>query len=207
MVRHGYIVVGAEQENPSQINCMDWHNEDIAQIPWHQRQVKAAPRANGYWMIEAERPGRYEFTPRQQPAVAAFPIQAARACVRVGEQEAEAAIPDGATRVSLTVTLKAGPARLQTWLQDDDSGRSRGAYFVEVRCLDQDDGAGVSARLQSPMCRVRGERTCRDWSETRLRRIRLEPAPASARKSTSSLFTGGAKKPRGIRGAGRGSGS
>jgi arylsulfatase A-like enzyme len=136
MARYAYLVVGADQENPTEINCMDWHDDDVHNIPWNQRQILAAPRANGYWMIEAERPGRYEFTLRQQPAVAAFPIQGARACLKVGGHEAVAPISAGATAVTLTLTLPAGPAKMQTWFADENGVDLRGAFFVTVCYLD-----------------------------------------------------------------------
>lgn len=133
LARHGHIVVGAEQENPAAINCMDWHDNDIKNIPFNQRLIKEAPWANGYWMIETTRPGRYEFTLRQQPEIAQFPLEAVQARLVVGGKEATVAVPAGATSVTLTLDLPAGPARMQTWLVDGASGRSRGAFFVEVR--------------------------------------------------------------------------
>jgi arylsulfatase A-like enzyme len=133
MGRHGYLVVGSDQENPTEINCMDWHDDDVRNIPWNQRQIAASPPANGYWMIEAERPGRYEFTLRQQPAVASFPIRGVRARIKVGDQEAAAEIPPGATDVTLTLTLPAGPAKMQTWFVDEEAADLRGAFFVTAR--------------------------------------------------------------------------
>lgn len=133
--RYGYIVVGSDHENPSLINCMDWHNADVRQIPWNQAQVKEARWANGYWMIEVARAGRYEFTLRQEPPEADYPIQANRARISVGDLQTDAAIAAGATSVRLALTLPAGPARMQTWFFDPSSGKSRGAFFVEVRRL------------------------------------------------------------------------
>jgi hypothetical protein len=134
--RHALLLVGSEVENPSVINCMDWHNDDVRSIPWNQAQVKDAPWANGYWMIEVVRPGRYEFTLRQQPPAADFALQATRARIAVGDQEAAVGIAAGATHASLTLSLPAGPAKLQTWLIDGPSGKSRGAFFVSVRRLE-----------------------------------------------------------------------
>jgi len=131
--RYGYIVVGSPHENPAVINCMDWHDDDIRNIPWNQRQVEAAPWANGYWMIELAAPGRYEFTLRQQPEVAHFPMAAAQARLVVGGREARAVVPAGATGVTLTLDLPAGPAKLQSWLTDEVAGKSRGAFFIEIR--------------------------------------------------------------------------
>ena len=138
LLRHGYIVVGSEHENPAQLNCMDWHDDDVKNIPWNQTQIKETRWANGYWMIDVERAGHYEFTLRQQPDEAHFPLQANRARVVVGGAEAKAFVTEGATRVKLTLRLPAGPAKLQTWLYDDADGKSRGAFFVEIQRLEQE---------------------------------------------------------------------
>ncbi len=136
MARYGDLVVGSAHENPAEINCMDWHDDDIKNIPWNQEQINAAPWANGWWRIAPARAGRYEFTLRQKPAVAAFPIQATSARVRVGDAEATAPVPAGATSVTIPLELKDGPVKLQTWLIDEPTGKSRGAFFVTIRRLD-----------------------------------------------------------------------
>jgi arylsulfatase A-like enzyme len=135
LARHATIVVGSPQESPTEINCMDWHNPDQKMIPWNQSQIKEARWANGYWMIEPARAGRYAFTLRQEPAEAKFAIQADRARITVGDQTATAPVPAGATSVTLALTLPAAPAKMQTWLSDEASGKSRGAFYVEVMKL------------------------------------------------------------------------
>lgn len=123
------IVLGEDAENPARLTAHDWHGEVV---PWDQTAVRRLPLANGFWAVEVARPGRYRLTLRHQPAEEPRPLQATRARLRVGEVRAEAAVPPGASAVSLEVQLSAGPARLQTWLDTAD-GRSRGAFFVEVR--------------------------------------------------------------------------
>ena len=51
--------------------------------------------------------------------------------MKVGDVEASAAVPAGATAVTLEARLPAGKARLQPWLEDGRT--SRGAFYVEVR--------------------------------------------------------------------------
>lgn len=131
--RYGRIVVGAPEANPTSLTCHDWHSN---QVPWNQGAIRSAPWANGWWAIEVKRPGRYEFTLRQQPKEAAFPIQATQARVKVGDLEATTAIPANATSVTLALDLPAGPARLDTWLTDTGAGKSRGAFFVEIKRKD-----------------------------------------------------------------------
>jgi arylsulfatase A-like enzyme len=131
--RYAYLVVGSEHENPSHLNCMDWH-ADIGDIPWNQTMIRQAPWANGYWMIEVATAGDYEITLRQQPGEAAIPIEAATARVKIGEVDQVQQVEPGATDVTLRLQLPAGPNRMQTWLTAGD-GKSRGAFFVEVRRL------------------------------------------------------------------------
>jgi len=125
-----WIVVGADQENPAYLTCHDWHSE---QVPWHQNAIKAMPKANGYWMIEVAQDGDYAVTLRHQPTDAKFPLRATQARVKIGDQEAKRPVPSNdVTAVTLPMTLKAGRYQMQTWLDDETSGESRGAFFVDV---------------------------------------------------------------------------
>jgi hypothetical protein len=133
---YGWIVVGSEKENPALITCHDWHAPEVREIPWHQDQVKRLPRANGYWMIEVARAGRYEFTLRHRPEMARFPLQATQARIRVGKMEARQSVPPGAVATTLRLELEPGRTRMETWLEHEGSGESRGAFFVSVRRVD-----------------------------------------------------------------------
>lgn len=125
------IVLGADAEDPARLTAHDWHSEEV---PWDQTQVKRLPRANGFWAVQVERAGRYRFTLRHQPAEASRPLRATTARVQLGTATARAAVPAGATAVSLDLALERGDGRLQTWLEEAD-GTSRGAFYVEVRRL------------------------------------------------------------------------
>lgn len=129
--RFAYVVVGSEHENPSMVTCHDWHSD--GQVPWHHGLIEKAEWVNGYWMIDVARPGRYEITLRQQPVEAAFAIEATEARVEIGDRSAASPVKPGATSVTLPMTLHAGPARLQTWFTGHEPGKSRGAFFVEIR--------------------------------------------------------------------------
>jgi arylsulfatase A-like enzyme len=123
------IVVGSEKENPTHLYCHDWHGE---LAPSGQDMVLKAIKANGFWAIEVARPGKYEITLRQQPAVAQFAIPAAQARLTVGSFDMTKPVPASAPAVPFEVELKAGKTRLQTWLIEKN-GESHGAYFVEVK--------------------------------------------------------------------------
>jgi hypothetical protein len=115
------------------LTCHDWHGK-VA--PSGQDMVKKGIEANGFWAVEVARAGKYEITLRQQPAVAKFAIQAQTARLTVGKVDANQQVAAGATSVTFQVRLEAGSTRLQTWLAQKN-GVSRGAYFVEVRYVDQ----------------------------------------------------------------------
>ncbi|MFO0842691.1 MAG: arylsulfatase [Gemmataceae bacterium] len=122
------IVLGSERENPSRLTGHDWHGDVV---PWNHQSIRKLPVANGFWAVEVERAGTYRFTLRHHPAEAKCPLRATTARVKVGDVEAAAPVPAGATEVTLEAKLPAGRARLQTWL--DDGRTSRGAFYVEVR--------------------------------------------------------------------------
>jgi arylsulfatase A-like enzyme len=130
--RYGHIVIGASQEEPSHINCMDWHAPTVREIPWDQPQIEAMPEVNGWWMLEVARAGRYAITLRHKPAQVNFPLEATRAQVKLGGAEATLPVPERATSVTFRLDLPAGPARLETTLTNEASGVCRGAFFIEI---------------------------------------------------------------------------
>ncbi|MCD6051716.1 MAG: arylsulfatase, partial [Verrucomicrobia bacterium] len=130
--RYGWITLGAPQDNPTHLNCMDWHAEQ-AQIPWHQDMIDKMPVANGYWMVRVAASGKYEFTLRHKPAVAKFGLQATHVVVKVGDVEAKSEVTAGASEAKVVMNLPEGQAKMQTWLKDTSKGTERGAFFVEVR--------------------------------------------------------------------------
>ena len=128
------IVVGDNAENPSRLTCHDWH-APIAQVPWSQQAIiERDVNGNGYWEIHVAEPGQYEITLRARPREAQreTPLNAVLAKVRVGEKEKSQQLEGDASEATLSLALPAGPARLQTWLQDAQ-GNERGAYYVYLQ--------------------------------------------------------------------------
>jgi arylsulfatase A-like enzyme len=122
------IVLGADAENPLRLCCHDWHGPNA---PSSQTTIDEMPQINGFWAVEIAQGGRYRFTLRHKPPEANFALQAVSARVRVGDQEATAAVPSGATHLTLELELAAGKTRLQTYLTDAQ-GNQRGAFYVDV---------------------------------------------------------------------------
>jgi len=97
---------------------------------------------NGFWAVDVERAGTYEFELRRWPREADAPItgtvpggtaiHATQARVTIGDEDITQPIPADAKGVTFSLELKAGHTHLQTWFTDD-AGESRGAYYVYVR--------------------------------------------------------------------------
>lgn len=48
------------------LTAHDWRNE-ASDCPWHQGQIRAGQRSEGYWEVRVRRPGRYRFALRRWP--------------------------------------------------------------------------------------------------------------------------------------------
>lgn len=132
--KYGYITIGADAANPVRLTAHDWHSAEP--IPWDQGHIKRDMWVNGYWMIEVAKAGRYEFTLYRQPKQANHPLEASKARVRVNDAEAETTVAEDATSATMTLDLKPGTAKLQTWLINKPKNKTRGAFFVHVRRVD-----------------------------------------------------------------------
>jgi len=135
------IVIGSDKQNPTRLMSHDWHCSDP---PWSQGMVRSASKANGFWAVEIERNGAYEFELRRWPVELDAPINgaipdgkaisAASARLKVADVDLSTPVPRDAHAVTFQATLKAGKTRLQTWFTDDE-GTSRGAYYVYAKRL------------------------------------------------------------------------
>jgi len=140
------IVIGSDEEAAPVITGHDWHGD---QCPWSQGLIRQGVECNGYWVIEAAEAGEYVFELRRWPreedrAITegiegeitdwyhggrALDVQTAR--IRIGDEQQQAPIPDGAKGVEFTFTLEAGITQMQTYLEGPE-GLSVGAYYVYV---------------------------------------------------------------------------
>ena len=130
-----HLDIGSAAENPARITAHDWlpPDESVA-VPWNQGHVQRAPAVNGTWHINVAQAGTYEFSLYQRDMPADFPIEATEATLRVGEAEASAPVPDGASSVQFTMELPAGRTTMDTLFKASD-GSERGAFFVYARLL------------------------------------------------------------------------
>jgi arylsulfatase len=101
-------------------------------------------QANGFWAVEIERDGMYEFELRRWPKEADAPINkaidrgkaitATQARLKIASEDLNKPVPADAHYVTFRLRLKGGKTRLQTWFTDDN-GTSRGAYYVYAKRL------------------------------------------------------------------------
>jgi arylsulfatase A-like enzyme len=109
------IVLGAPQENPSELTRQDWRGSE----GWHDGQV-------GWWEVRVARPGRYrlalEFPRTKAPG---------EACLQLNGVTVRQAVEAGAVRCVLPETrLPAGEGRVEAWVEV--SGQRGGPARVRV---------------------------------------------------------------------------
>jgi len=137
-------ILGHDDQNPTCLTGHDWHNNGLGYPVFDQSQVRNAVRSNGFWAVDVDRPGRYEFQLRRWPVEADAPINAAiaggkainavQAKIKIGDIEQTTPINPNDKAATFTLNLKPGPAKLQTWLIERDE-KSRGAYYLYVKRL------------------------------------------------------------------------
>ena len=101
-------------------------------------------QADGFWAVDIERDGMYEFELRRWPEEVDAPINqaidrgkaitATQARLKIANADLTKPVPVDAHGVTFRVRLKAGKTRLQTWLSDK-KGTSLGAYYVYAKHL------------------------------------------------------------------------
>jgi len=134
-------IIGSDKQNPIRLMSHDWHSEMPA---WSQSAVRSGSKANGFWAVEIERNGTYQFELRRWPKELNTPINAAipdgkaiiatEARLKIADVDVTKQVSEDALGVTFQVKLKAGKTHLQTWFIDDE-GESRGAYYVYVKRL------------------------------------------------------------------------
>ena len=125
------IVLGSPKEDPVRLTCHDWHGPNV---PWNQTHILRRLAANGFWAVQIERAGQYEFTLRERPGVARFAIPPGIARLKIGGVDLSKPVPAGMSGIRFAAELKAGKTRLETWISERGGG-VRGAYFVDVKYL------------------------------------------------------------------------
>jgi hypothetical protein len=134
-------ILGSDKQNPTCLMSHDWHTD---RVPWNQGAVRNGMQANGFWAVEVECDGRYQFELRRwakeldaginEAIDGGKAITATEARLTIANQDVTVPVSRNARAVTFELRLKAGKTRLQTWLMDN-RGNSRGAYYVYVKRL------------------------------------------------------------------------
>lgn len=135
MSRFVHIPIGAARGSPVVLSARDWH-PSAGRVPWRQDWIAdPAYDANGFWMIDVRKAGRFEVELRAYPREADLPAGATSARLQIDGVEYVNICHENATRVAFVVELAAGKTRLQTWLSNHSRRRLRGAYYVYITPL------------------------------------------------------------------------
>ncbi|MEQ8209741.1 MAG: arylsulfatase [Lacipirellulaceae bacterium] len=126
--------VGSDQENPLTMTVRDWHPTK-GYVIWQPDQLSDdSLQINGFWAIDVVQAGRYSVELARHPGDDRQPMGAAKARLKIDENQWEKGTKPQDTTVSFEIELPEGPALLQTWLTDANEGQ-RGAYFVTIEKL------------------------------------------------------------------------
>ena len=148
------IVIGSDAAPITKLTCHSWHGEKGL---YNQTHVRAGLQDNGFWAVEAERDGLYEFALRRWPEEANTPIRdpvpprtgvpfvddlppgvgipVVRARLRVGDVDETKAVRGDDLAAVFRVRLRGGSTRVQTWFIGRD-----GRVLRRLLCLRQTNG-------------------------------------------------------------------
>ena len=132
------INLGDDGEPTTKLCSQDWYMKK-GNPPWNFGSIKKLPKVTGPWMVDVKKAGRYRFTLRQWPAEANKPVIAVKAKVEIAGKVQSGKVDSGCKAVVVEMDLPAGPAKLLTFLYDEE-GQGR-------RCLFYRSGVAGRKRL------------------------------------------------------------
>ena len=126
-------IVGGAQD-PVLLTPHDWLGRSTT--PVSRDDVIRGTPANGQWVLEVASQGNYDILLRRWPLTVNRAIHESfftpdKARLRLGTHDETKSVPAGSTGVNFRISLKPGPAALQTWFMG--GGKISGAFFVEIR--------------------------------------------------------------------------
>ncbi len=137
--RHGGaftpFVIGAPEENPTRFITRDWHHTEGGVI-WKMELVEDDSLfVNGFWVVDAQSAGRYEFRISRYPRDLEKPMGAVEARIKIGDTSQSIPLKPSEAFAKFEVNLNRGPTVLKTWLTDEKTNNQRGAYYIEAKRL------------------------------------------------------------------------
>jgi arylsulfatase len=145
-IKKRYIHIGSEKQNPLMLYSNDWQGAYAD----NQANLIAGDRI-GSWDIKVETAGKYEVTLyRWHPAsglalkapliknnTEAGAIAIARARLKIGDIDQTINTSPGQTEAKLTLELKAGTTKIETWFLDKNGKSLCSAYYARVELLEK----------------------------------------------------------------------
>lgn len=147
------VTIGNEHENQGLLTSCEWLDVYVDQ----QEQILNGIQKNGYWLLQVDQPGNYEFELRRWPREVDIPISGSveggkkmditSARIYIDNNGPDKKIfshfdkvaevsPDDKS-VTFSVELDKGPIALHTWFREDKGKVAYcGAYYVYVKKLD-----------------------------------------------------------------------
>jgi arylsulfatase len=148
------IIIGSDEENPIMLTACDWLDVFVDQ----QKQVIGGTEKNGYWLLDVDQSGTYEFELRRwpkeldralsetEPGLKGTELRTARLFIdRVLHQKEYLPYSYEGARIKLSpedksatfrVELEKGPITLHTWFDKTEWLETAfGAYYVYVKRL------------------------------------------------------------------------
>jgi arylsulfatase len=135
-----FVYIGTQYENPVDLTCAQWY------MIYADNRSDLKGGNNSYWNVLVDRDGQYEFTLSRYAIeadtamdaaltirgykVPALPVASAR--MKINDFDRAQPVASGQKTVTFKVRLKAGKARLHTWLYDDSGRELCGAYYVRA---------------------------------------------------------------------------
>ena len=143
------VIIGSDAEDPTMLTACEWLDVFVDQ----QSQVRRGVRKNGWWELQVDQSGLYEFELRRWPREANTAISAGLPGVKVtaGELDPGIALPVVAAKAKIDFVekrkpvkadaqsvifgfkLDKGPVRLYTSFVDEKGEDICGAYYVYVK--------------------------------------------------------------------------
>ena len=154
------ITIGAEAAPVAVLTSHDLRNDEGDGV-WNQGQVRQGEACSGYWEVQVETAGLYEFALRRWPAEARLKLGEApgpgpdlfergliaagdwpwyeggvelpieAARLEVGGQVVSTSVEAGDEAAILTVSLPRGPGHVRAWFEGQ--GLRQSPYYVEAR--------------------------------------------------------------------------
>ncbi|MBC8375909.1 MAG: arylsulfatase [FCB group bacterium] len=138
------IVVGAPEENPTRLTCMDVYpveGANAGKIVWNQSQLLKGNRNHGRWLLEVAKTGEYEFELRRWPVESGLKFSQAprkakkviytEAHLKIGDREQRRPVDMNESSVKFSMKLDQGPLELEALLFEK-GGEITSAYYVEI---------------------------------------------------------------------------